>query len=232
MSMRHRAVKATLDRGYAIEWNDDHEDFPIARYEYKITAFLNALTNFWDLTQETSGTATTIALTSGRVIYVLNATGGAGNISTIRHKVLNAAGDVTSTAALPKLTMDLQVGGLTADALTHEFGFFNNADTPFTATQEGAYFRISSNVLYAVTGTGAAETATNLGAPDAYATYRVEINSADVKFYIDDNVTPVATHTTNLPTGNLNIKLSCAQRAGGSNTINCDVIILNVLSLA
>ena len=145
MSMRHRAVKAVLDKGYSSEWNDDHEEIPVIRYEYKITGFINAVTDFWSLGDETSVTATTVAIVDGRVCYVLSATGGVGNISSISHKLLNGAANIIGTDALPKVTMNLELGGLTADNLTHEFGMFDEGTTPFTANQIGAYFRISNN---------------------------------------------------------------------------------------
>ena len=229
MAFRHRAHKATLDQGTAAEWNDDHEqDFEI-RTGHCEDIFTNAIADHWDLTQETSGTATTISYLAGFVLIRLAATGLAGNFSTIRHKILNAAADITNFNAQPIVVFALDIQSPTADNATHEFGFFSNANVPFAANQNGAFFRIDANVLYAVSSNGAAETATNLGAPDQYATYKVKHTATHDYFYVDDMETPVATHTTTITAANLNIKLTCADRAAGDNYLNCQALWFSFL---
>lgn len=229
MSIRHVAVKATLDRGYASEWNDDHLADFYARIEMLKDMVSQAQTASWNLAHETSTTATVTTLASGVMAMRLNATGGAGKFSSARHMAAGAAGDITNKSELPIMNAAVELTGLTADALTHEFGLFASATTPFTANANGAYFRVSAGVLYAVTGTGAAETATNIGAATQYGSYRIDVLSASVKFYIDDMVTALATHTTNLPAADVTMKFSTAQRAGGSNLMNVQACALSVL---
>lgn len=229
MSIRHIAVKATLDRGYASEWNDDHlADFYV-RVELIEDMIQHAQAGAWSLTQETSTTATATTLIAGVMVMRLNATGGAGNISSARHMAAGAAGNITNATELPIMNCAVELTGLTADALTHEFGLFASATTPFTALANGAYFRVSAGVLYAVSGTGAAETTTNLGAATRYGSYRIDVQSAYVKFYIDDMATALASHSTNLPAADVTMKFSTAQRAGGSNLMNVQACALSVL---
>jgi hypothetical protein len=229
MSTRHIAVKATLDRGYASEWNDDHLADFYARIEIIEDMVQQAQATSWNLAQETSTTATATTISAGVVAMRLNATGGVGNFASARHMLAGAAGNITNRTELPIFNAAVELGGLTADALTHEFGLFTNATAPFTANSNGAYFRVSSGFLYAVTGTGAAETATNIGAATQYGSYRIEVLSASVKFYGDDTATHLATNTTNLPAADVTMKFSTAQRAGGSNLMNVQACALSVL---
>lgn len=229
MSIRHIAVKATLDRGYASEWNDDHLADFYARIEMLKDMISAAQAASWNLAQETSTTATATTISSGVVAMRLNATGGAGNFASARHMLAGAAGNITNKTELPIFNAAVELTGLTADALTHEFGLFASATAPFTALANGAYFRVSAGVMYAVTGTGAAETATNIGAATQFGSYRIDVLGGSVKFYIDDMVTPLATNTTNLPAADMTMKFSTAQRAGGSNLMNVQACALSVL---
>jgi len=229
MALRHSAVKATLDRGYASEWNADHIENFATRVHFLLSPFTNAIADFWDIAQHTSGTATTVSLVNGHVLIRLKASGGAGNLAAIRLKLLNAAADMTDENAQPMIQFALDVQTPTADADTHEFGLFTTANTPFAANQDGCYFLISGGVLYAVSGDGAAETITNLGAPNQFGVYMVKHTATHDYFYVGDLVTPVATHTTHLSTSNLTVKLSCADRAGGNNYLNCQGVWMSFL---
>lgn len=229
MALRHIAQKATLDQGLASEWNDDHiENFEV-RIDHHEDLFTNAIADHWDLTQETSTTATTISFLAGFVALRQHAAGGAGNFSTIRHKILNAAADICDENAEPMVQMALDIQTPTADNATHEFGFFSNANVPFAANQNGAFFRIDANVLKAISSDGAAETETNLGAPDQYAVYMVKHTATHDYFYVDDMEVPVATHTTDISAADLNIKLTCADRAAGDNYLNCQALWFSFL---
>jgi len=229
MTIRHSAVKATLDVGTAAEWNADHETNFSTRICNTVDLISELLTEHFDLGQETSGTASTITLVAGVAAIRLNATGGVNNLSAIRLMLGGAAGDVTNPTFLPIADMAVEVGGLTANNLTHIWGLVSSADTPFGVLDDGAFFRIDNNVLYAITSDGAVETDTNLGAPNQYGNYRIVFTGTDVRFYVDDMVTPVAIHNTNVPIIDLTFKFSTAQRAGGSNTMSIQAFSLSVL---
>ena len=229
MATRHKAIKNVLEVGTHEEWNDDHID----NYEERVGTYIDLvcelITTHFDLNQEDSTTASNITLVNSVVAARLNATGGVGNISSIRLMLGGAAGNVTNIDQLPIMNMAVELGGLTADNKTHQFGLTDSADTPFAVTDDGAFFRVDSNVLYAVTSDGAVETTTNLGAPSQFGNYRIVSNAASVDFYVDDMETIAAHHTTNLPTADLTMKFSTAQRAGGSNTMSVQGFALSVL---
>lgn len=229
MAIRHKRVVAPLDTGASADWNQDHHiDFALEIHHTDVFMEFGAVGE-WNLGQETSTTATTISLVGGFVAVRLEAAGGAGNFSTIRHMLIGAPADITSHVAQPRMTMALDVQTPTADNATHEFGLFSSANVPFAANQNGCFFRIDNNVLFAVSSDGAAETTTNLGAPDQFATYRVRHTATHDYFYVDDMVTPAATHTTDISAAELTMKLTCADRAGGDNYLNSQAVCLCVL---
>ena len=229
MGIRHRAIKNTLDVGTAAEWNDDHIIDYSLRVGTAIDLICELITTHFDLAQETSTTATDITLVNGVAAARLNATGGVGSISSISLMLGGAAGNTTNITELPIVNMAVELGGLTADNKTHQFGLTDSGDTPFAVNDDGVFFRVDSNVLYAVTSDGAVETTTNLGAPSQFGNYRIVSNAASVDFYVDDMETIAAHHTTNLPTADLTMKFSTAQRAGGSNTMSVQGFALSVL---
>jgi len=229
MAYRHAAVKATLDRGYATEWNADHIINFATRYHHREVFMDAAIAEHWDIAQDTATTATTVSLVGGHIAVRLVADGGAGNFATIRHTLLGAAGNITDENAQPIVQMALDVQTPTADDATHEFGLMASAGLPFAALQDGCFFRIDSNVLFAVNSDGAAETTTNLGAPNQFGVYMVKHTATHDYFYIDDLVTPVAVHTTNISAADLTVKLTCADRAGGDNYLNCQALWISFL---
>ena len=233
MAIRHRAVKSTLDRGYASEWNDDHiTDLTekIEIYTLLPTAFLAAV---WDTAQTSGGTAPSVQLVGasgqGHPFVVFNTGGTTGNTSSMRKKLAGAVGNITSPADLPILTFSLQIVQVHTSGKVVEAGLLNSSDALFTDNVSGAYFRINNNTLYAVTGDGANETATSIGSFNEYGVYRIEILSSSVKFYVDDMVTPKATHTTNMPSTNLTAKLSIQSQNNVDSTMRLDGIALQIL---
>ena len=229
MTIRHKAVKETLDRGYAAEWNDDHQLDPTDEIIYFTTFIKNALATEWDIGEITGGGAVNVSLTNDHVFVNTISGAGVGDIASFRKMLAGAVGNITDPDDLPTMTMAIRLVSPAGSGTTHEFGLQDSAVAPFTALQEGAYFRVVANVLYAVTGTGAAETTTNLGVPNEYGVYRVEILSTSVKFYVDDLENAAATHTTNLPTGNLTMKLSSIGVAAGSQILRSDFVGLQRL---
>jgi len=224
MSLRHKKVQTVLGKGLSSEWNDDHVVNFATRINWDERWMINALTDNWELGQETSTTPTVVLFWNDYVAASLYAAGGVGNRSTIRRKLLNVAADFTGESMQPVLEMAIGIFSPTADNATHEFGFFVTATTPFTANQNGAFFRIDNNVLWAVSSNGAAETKTNLGAPSLYAVYMIKHTAAGDFFYIDDLEAAAATHLTTLSVADLTIKLTCAQRAAGVNEMDCQAI--------
>jgi len=229
MGIRHKAVKETLEKGTHEEWNDDHEvNYQAVIHHQDIFLDFGTIAE-WNAAQNTSGTNPTITLVGGFVCARLAATGGVGNFGTIRHELVGAAADITNHTAQPILHMALDIQTPTADNATHEFGFMANAGLPFAANQNGAFFRIDNNVLFAVSSDGAAETTTDLGAPNQFGNYKVKHTATADTFFVDDNETPVATHTTNISAADLTIKLTCADRAAGDNYLNCQATCLCTL---
>ena len=229
MSFRHKRIVTSLDTGGSADWNDDHINDFTTYVENCIDCLVMTLTSHFDLGQETSGTATAITLVNSVTAIRLNATGGVGNLSVIRLMRGGAAGNITNKTELPIANMAVEVGGLTADNNTHLFGMSGSADNPFNPLDQGAFFRISNNILTAVTSAGAAETTTALGAPGQYGNYRIEFTTTYCHFYVGDMVNPVASHNTNLPTDDLTYKFITAQRGGGSNTMSVQAFGLAVL---
>ena len=210
--VRHKAAKATLEVGTSEEWNDDH----ISDFEDEVIIERNfitpVITTEWDLGQVAGGVAPVIAFVDHHAFAYLNTGGVTGQISSMRHEFNGAAGNITYIDDAPIMTTAIWLDAYHTAGLVAEFGLIDSASAAaFTANQDGAYFRIEDNVLYAVTGTGAAETATNItpvtGIPE-YGNYRIELTSVNCKFYVDDMETPVATHTNNFPDADLTIKYS------------------------
>ncbi|MFA5084070.1 MAG: hypothetical protein WC475_01630, partial [Candidatus Paceibacterota bacterium] len=143
---------------------------------------------------------------------------GAGGLGCMR---LGTA-DMTNATDLPVATFTIK----TDTILNSEIGFFKSADTPFTANQDGAYFRISASKIWAVTGDGAAEEAvdvTPLGfGINKYYQLRIEFGSTWVKFYIDDLETEVSSNTTHITADDLTFKASSAVSGGVSQIIKLD----------
>ncbi|MBA7576060.1 hypothetical protein ES708_17897 [subsurface metagenome] len=219
MSIKHKAVKATLDVGTAVEWNDDH----IVNYESCISHemfFMSpGVAVMWD-TAETAGTgvAPVLTFTDHHVIVELDS-GPAGNdVSSMRHEFNGGVGNITHVNDEPILSAAVWLEQYPVGTECIEWGFFDSGVAPFTANQDGAYFRIDTNAIYAVTGDGAAETATDItpvaGIPE-YINSRIELNGTNCLFYLNDMDTASATHTTNLPDSDLTIKYSCKNIGGG-----------------
>jgi len=220
--LRHKKVVSALTQGLSADWNDDHHFDPTDEIDFSTTFCEFVLADAWNAAQTTGATAPTVSLVSGHAFLVLDSTADVGDIATVRFMLAGSAGDITNKTDLPVATFALDVATPGAAGTTHEFGFFRNADTPFTANQRGAYFRIAANVLYAVTGDGAAETTTNLGAPNQYDVYRIEFTSTQVRFYVGSLSTIDATHTANITTADLTMKLSTIGVAAGAQIMRSD----------
>lgn len=219
--IRHKRVVSTLDNGSSDDWNDDHHLDPTDEISTSIDMALTTFAAHFLSDQSANGGSAAFANTSNHVFLTCTSTAGAGGLGSAR----GVYGDFTDENDLPVLTVAIDLPTIQAQ----EFGFFKHSDTPFTANQSGAYFRVAGGILYSVTGTGAAETTTNLGAPNQYGVYRIEFTSSSVKFYVDDLVTPVATHTTHKTTDALNVKISAAVSGGVSQIARCDFIGLTRL---
>ena len=231
--MRHKRVVAILDVGQPQDWNDDHiSDFTdeVTDEDMLLGA---AVTTSWDTAQTSGGSAPVWTLVgaagSGHAFVVLNTGGATGQSSSMRHKLGGSASNITSPGDLPVVTCALEVAAVHTSGNVAEWGLFASATAPFTANQAGAYFRINNAQLYAVCGTGAAETATLIGAYDQYAQYRVEVNSANIKFYVDNMSTPAATITTNRPAVDLTMKVSVVSGNNVNSTLRLDAVGLQRL---
>jgi len=210
--VRHKAIKATLDVGTANEWNDDH----IADYSDEINhncIFCGVpLAVEWDFGQVAGGFNPALVFTNHHAFGYLNTGGVTGQISSMRHELNGAAGNITYLDDAPILTTAVWLQAYHTVGLVVEFGLIDSATAAaFTANQDGAYFRVDGNLLLAVTGDGAAETTTDItpttGLPE-YGHYRIELTGSNCSFYVDDMETPAVIHTANLPDNDLTIKYS------------------------
>lgn len=221
MTIRHRAFKQPLDKGFSSEWNDDHV-VDLSNYLTFYDCFYNdALAPWWNTAQSTGSGAVTTDMVDNHLFLTVRSGGTATSIGSVRFGNDNC----TNRLDLPIFTASVRLD--TTRKL--EFGFFAAATAPFTANQNGAYFRVSNGVIYAVTGTGAAETVTSLGTPSLYGVYKIEFTSTNVKFYIDNMREPRAIHTTNLPSVDLTFKFSAQRELGEEQILRCDGVGLQRL---
>jgi len=229
MAIRHKVVKETLDKGYATEWNDDHHFDPEDEIDYYTTFMERLLTTDWDTAQTTGATIPDVSLVDNHAFLTLDSTADVGDIASIRKELEGGVADITNKLDLPVMTMAIRLVSPAGAGTTHEFGLFEDTVVPFTANQNGAYFRVVANVLYAVTGNGAAETTTALGSPNEYGVYRVEFTSTQVRFYVDDLEAAVATHNTHITSNDLTMKLSTIGVAAGAQVLRSDFVGLTRL---
>lgn len=241
MSMRHKAVKATLDRGYASEWNDDHE---LNFSEEIAVQYLDpapALSSSWDFAQTAAGSNPAWALVGAagveHAFVVLNTGGVTDQTSSMRLMLSGAVSDVTSPADSPVLTLTLQIAAVhdaagVANSVV-EFGFQVATDAIFTQNLDMAIFRVYNGKIYAVTGSGAAETETEISDFSEYAQYRIELSTTRCDFYIDDMVTPAASHILadgdDIPDAALTVKASVRSKNNVDSTVRVDALALTRL---
>lgn len=210
--VKHRAIKAALDVGTHEEWNDNHISDFTDEVRLRVRYIGIPLSTVWDFGQTAGGVNPVLAFVNHHCFAYLNTGGVTGQISSMRHEFNAAAGNITYIADAPIMTTAVWLDTYHTAGLVVEFGLIDSATaTAFTANQDGAYFRIQDNTLYAVTGDGAAETTTDVtpatGIP-TYGHFRIRLTTTNCYFYVDDMETPAATHTANLPNNDLTIKYS------------------------
>lgn len=244
MSIRHKAVKATLDRGYASEWNDDHEpNFD----DELVTYYLDpapSLASSWNFAQTAGGSNPDWALVgaagSEHAFVVLNTGATTDQVSSMRLMLDAAVSNVTSPGDAPVLTLTLQIAAVhdaagVANSVV-EFGFQDDTDALFTQNLDMAIFRVYNGKLYAVTGSGAAETETEISDFPEYAQYRIALTSTRCDFYVDDMVTPAASHIAtdgdDVPNAALTVKVSVRSKNNIDSTIRADGLALSRLRKA
>jgi len=226
MSLRHKEVKATLDRGYASEWNDDHIYDFTDEIENELIELGPNLNLTWDMGQNVNAGAADWQMVSGHAFVELDTPANTNDVSSIRKELDAAISNITHPDDLPILTSAVQIDTVhdaagVANSVV-EFGFQDDDDALFTQNLHMAIFRVYNGHVFAVTGDGAAETETDCGAYSEYAHYRIEVLASSVKFYIDDMVTAVATHTTNLPDADLTVKFSVRSKNNVASIIRVD----------
>lgn len=234
MALRHKAVKATLDQGYASEWNDDHQCSYETWIDHASPIPGPNLTAEWDVAQTAGGSNPVWALVGAagaeHAFVVLNTGGVTNQISSMRHELGGAVSNITSPGDLPILTITLDIAAVhdaagVANSVV-EFGFQDDSDALFTINQDHAIFRVYDGKLHAVTGDGAAETETELAAYNQYGEYRIEFTTGHVLFYVDNMVTAAADHVANIPDAALTIKLSVRSKNNVDSTIRLDGLCL------
>lgn len=210
MSKRHKAHKEILSKGLASEWNDDH----ILDYTDELEHDFNLMTisegTEWDLTETAGGTNPDIVFEDNHSWCKLLTGGVTGQSSVMKAKLDGVASNITNIADAPIHTTAVKLEAYHTAGNVIEFGLFDNGIGIFTANQDGAYFRIKDNKMYAVTGDGANETETELTgitlAQNDFLSCRIELSSTNAIFYVDNMETAKATHATNLPDSDLTLK--------------------------
>jgi len=229
MAVKHKAHKDTLEVGKSSEWNDDHTADYTSRKTHKCFIIGANLGAHWDFAQTTAAANPSMVFNDHHEFAEIDSLVAGPTITSMRHEFSAAAGNITHINDSP--TMITRIGIIDYDATINcaEWGLFDSANTPFTANQDGAYFRLDTDVLYAVTGSGAAETATDItpiSGVDVFAQYVIELTATECKFYIDDREVPVATHLLTLPDSDLTMKYSTQTAAAVQTVIRTDAICL------
>ena len=226
MSYRHKAIKSSLDVGLVSEWNDDHILDYTDEIEEQLLRISESISESWD-TSQTSGGSVPVwgkigSNGSGHAFVILNTGAVTGKISSMRLKLGGSAGNVTSPDDLPIFTATINISAISTTGNVVEFGFFENSVSPFTANQKGAYFRIKNDQLYAVSGTGTAETEALIGSISTYNQYRIEFGSSNIKYYVNDMASYKVSIATNRPISDLTIKISVISANNVDSTIRTD----------
>ena len=229
--VRHKAIKSALDVGTSAEWNDDHVADYTDEVRHRVITLGVSLATLWDFAQTAGGVNPVLVYEDHHAFAYLNTGGVTGQISSMRHEFNGAAGNITYIDDSPILTTAVWLEAYHTAGLVAEFGLIDSASAAaFTANQDGAYFRIDGNKLYAVTGSGAAETATDitpvLGIPE-YGHYRIHLQATKCDFYVDDMAVVATSHTTNLPDNDLTIKYSLQSQNNVDSKMYVDAVGLS-----
>ena len=226
MTKRHKAHKSTLDKGYASEWNADHIDDFTDEIDIETYFITPALIVLWDLGGTTNPV---ILLQDHHTFSFLNPAAGNGNTSWMRYERGGAPNNITHINDNPTHTCALWMEAYGVTGNVAEFGLLDNAVVSFTANQDGVYFRIRDNQIYAVCGDGAAETEELIGAVPEYGHYRIHLQATKCDFYVDDMETPAKTITDDLPDSDLTIKFAAQNQAGVQTEMYVDACALSML---
>jgi len=218
MTIRHKAYMLPLDKGLSSDWNDDHEvDFEEELIMYD-TFLFDDLMPWWSIAQCSGGGGVGCGMSNNHNFVEIASGGGGAGLASMRI----GDSDMTNKLDLPIATFTLLTD--TIDGI--ELGFFRSNDAPFTALQIGAYFRIDTSKIYAVTGDGVNEEAVDVTPPlfaiAKYYQLRIEFGSSWVKFYIDNLLVEVSTNTQYNPTDDLTFKASVKDVSGTPNLIHMD----------
>jgi len=196
-----------------------------------------ALTACWDLFSAGTGNDPVVSMVgaagSGHAFVVFNTGATTANTSGMSKERAGTPGNITSLADYPTLTFTLQIVAVHNAGKVVEAGLFNQGVGIFTANQDGAYFRIEDDTLYAVTGDGAAETTTDLGTYNEYGHYRISLVSVGgvdkAYFYVDDMVNTAAAHTVNMPDSDLTAMFAIQSQNNVDSTMRMDAVNMQVL---
>lgn len=229
MGNRHKAIKAILEVGTAAEWNDDHIIDFSDELDYEYSPISVPVADVWDTAQTSDGSAPVVTYEDNHTIVYLVTGGVTDQTSSMRHERATVVGDITYVDDAPIMTCAVWLEAYHTAGNVAEWGLIPSATALFLANQDGAYFRIEDDKLYAVTGDGTAETATDItptgGIPE-YGNYKIELTSTNCLFYVDDMETPAATHTTNLPDTDLTMKFSIRSKDDVDSKMYVDGVAL------
>ena len=230
MSVRHKAIVAPLQKGLSTEWNDDHEADFTDEIEESFKFTTRALTNEWSTAETSGGSAPVVIFEDSHAWAKLNTGATTNQSSVMKTLIAGSAGNLTDIDDAPILNCAVKLEAYHTAGKVIEFGFLNSSVNIFTALQDGAYFRVLNQKLYAITGSGAAETATELTgvtlAQLDFLNCRIELTSTICNFYVDDLETAAAIHTTNLPDSALTVKFGIISANNINSTMFVDACAL------
>jgi len=241
MSIRHKRVVTTLDTGQASDWNDDHEPNFTDEISHICLRPGPAVTTYWDVAQTAGGSNPQwmiVGAAGSKHAFVVLGTGAVTDqTSSMRHMLGGNVSNITSPADAPVLTLSVKIVAVhdaagVANSVV-EFGFQVATDAIFTQNLHHAIFRIYNGKVHAVTGDGAAETETEIADYNEHGQYRIALTPVRCDFYVDDMVTPAASHVASegdkIPDAELTVKVSVRSKNNVDSVIGVDALGLTRL---
>ena len=188
----------------------------------------------WKWTTGGSGTITYTSAESGRVGLVKGKSGTTTNNGSTLYLV-DPANQPIFPSSFGNLTIIFSIKQVDANSSSNmQIGTADNIAL-IGDVNNGAYFRSSgSGNWYAITRSGAIETATDTGVAQAssFKQFKIVINSnyTSIAFYIDNVLK--ATHTTNLPSGNLSPRVQIVTTSGTDYSFDIDYFYYKATGLS
>lgn len=232
MTKKHKRIVKALDTGESEDWNDDHIDDFSDEIDIETFFITPGLTVLWDTTNNAAGVVPILTMQDNHAFAYLHSGNAQLDWSLMKYEFSGAPGNFTHINDAPIFTTAIWLEKYDTVNIIGEWGLMDNAKAPTAANKDGAYFRIEDNKLYAVTGKGDAETATEItleaGIPE-YGHYRIHLQATKCDFYVDDMETAAATNANNLPTTQLTIFYYADSGGVADTQMYIDAVAINML---